>query len=226
MRTKATYGNSSEAGPVAYAPIMAAALSGATVPQLRHWRSPRTGPLLAPEISAESRIIYSFRDLLALRTFVHLRQNASLQRIRKAVGSLRDLGEIQHLASYQLVSDATGNIRLITGGDEIELARRPGQVLLAAMAEVIGPFPIRPGVVIPDLLKPRAHLSVDPETQGGFPVIAGTRVPYDAVASLMREDVAAEKISDYYPAVSAEAARDALDFALYVDSYGPASRAA
>jgi DNA-binding transcriptional MerR regulator len=81
---------------VAYAPTMAAALSGATVPHLRHWRNPRTGPLLAPEISAESRIIYSFRDLLALRTFVHLRQNASLQRIRKAVGSLRDLGEIQH----------------------------------------------------------------------------------------------------------------------------------
>jgi uncharacterized protein (DUF433 family) len=42
----------------------------------------------------------------------------------------------------------------------------------------------------------------------------------------MREDVATEKISDYYPAVSAEAARDALDFALYVDSYRPASRAA
>jgi uncharacterized protein (DUF433 family) len=132
----------------------------------------------------------------------------------------------QHLASYQLISDATGNIRLITGCDEIELARRPGQMLLAAMAEVIGPFPIRLGVVIPDLLRPRAHRSVDPETQGGFPVIAGTRAPYDTGASLMREDVAAEKISDYYPAVSAEAARDALDFALYVDSYGRASRAA
>ncbi len=105
---------------MAYPPTMAAALSGATVPQLRHWRSPRTGPLLGPEISAESRIIYSFRDLLALRTFVHLRQNASLQRIRKAVSSLRDFGEIQHLASYQLVSDAAGNIRLITGDDEIE----------------------------------------------------------------------------------------------------------
>jgi hypothetical protein len=87
---------------------MAAALPGATVPPLRHWRTPRTGPLLAPEISAESRIICSFRDLLALWTLVRFRQNAPLQRIRKAVGSLRDLGEIQHLASYQLVSDASG----------------------------------------------------------------------------------------------------------------------
>jgi hypothetical protein len=41
-----------------------------------------------------------------------------------------------------------------------------------------------------------------------------------------REDVPAEEISDYYPTVTAEAARDALDFSLYVDSYGLPSRAA
>jgi uncharacterized protein (DUF433 family) len=39
----------------------------------------------------------------------------------------------------------------------------------------------------------------------------------------MREDVPAEKVADYYPAVTADAARDALDFAMYVDSYGPAA---
>jgi uncharacterized protein (DUF433 family) len=64
---------------------------------------------------------------------------------------------------------------------------------------------------------------VDPGTQGGVPVISSTRVPYDAVASLMREDVPPEKISDYYPSVSVETARGALDFAMDVDSYGRAS---
>jgi uncharacterized protein (DUF433 family)/DNA-binding transcriptional MerR regulator len=214
---------------MAYATHMAAALSGATVSQLRHWRShnARTRPLLEPEVSPESRIIYSFRDLLALRTFVRLRQDASLQRIRRAVNSLRDLGEVEHLSRYQLVSDPSGNIRFITDEeDEIELARRPGQMLLVSMADVIEPFSVRPGVVVPALFKPRAHIAVDPDTQAGYPVIAGTRVPYDAVASLMREDVPAEKISDYYPTVSAEAARDALDFARYVDNYGPPPRAA
>ena len=206
---------------MAYAPSMAAALSGATVNQLRHWRNAKTGPLLAPEISSAPRIFYSFRDLLALRTFVHLRRDASLQKIRLAIGNLRNLGEIEHLASYELVSDARGNIQLVKNDDEaVDLVRRPGQrQLVVVMGDVIEPFPVRPGVVVPHLLKPRAHLSVDPETQGGIPVITGTRVPYDAVASLMREDVPADKVADYYPTVTADAARDALDFAMYVDSY-------
>jgi uncharacterized protein (DUF433 family)/DNA-binding transcriptional MerR regulator len=211
---------------VAYAPGMAAALSGATIHQLRHWRRPtKTGPLLAPEISAAPRVFYSFRDLLALRTFVHLRRNASLQKVRVAIGNLRDLGEVEHLASYSLVSDNRGNIQLVKGEEEaIDLVRQPGQrQLLVVMGDVIEPFPVRPGVVVPHLLRPRTHLSIDPETQGGIPVIAGTRVPYDAVAGLMRGDVPAEKVADYYPAVTAEAARDALDFAMYVDSYGPAA---
>jgi uncharacterized protein (DUF433 family)/DNA-binding transcriptional MerR regulator len=210
---------------MAYTSTMAAALSGATLNQLRHWRHPRTGPLLAPEISIAPRVFYSFRDLLALRTFVHLRRDASLQKIRLAISNLRDLGEIEHLASYQLVSDRSGNIQLIKGDKAaIDLVRHPGQTqLLVVMRDVIEPFPVRPGVVVPHLLRPRAHLSVDPDTQGGTPVIAGTRVPYDAVASLMREDVPAGNVAEYYPAVTATAARDALDFAMYVDSYGRAA---
>jgi uncharacterized protein (DUF433 family) len=181
---------------------------------------------LVPEISSHGQILYSFRDLLALRTFVRLREEASLQRIRQAVNSLRDLGWTAHLSSYLLVTDASGNIRLVTeDAEEVELARRPGQLLLR-MRDVIEPFSARPGVVIPDLLTPRPQIAVDPETQAGFPVIVGTRVPYDAVAALMRDNVPAEEISDYYPGVSADAARDALEFARYVDSYGPTSRAA
>jgi DNA-binding transcriptional MerR regulator len=79
---------------------MTAALSGATISQLRHWRSPRTGPLLAPEFATGPRVIYSFRDILALRTFVRMRENASLQKIRAAIGNLRDIGEADHLAAY------------------------------------------------------------------------------------------------------------------------------
>lgn len=208
---------------MAYTSTMAAALSGATSNQLRHWRrDARTGPLLQPEIAATPRVLYSFRDLLALRTFVHLRQNASLQKIRTAISNLRDLGELDHLAAYRLVSDSRGNIQLVQGRDAaIDLVRHPGQAqLLVVMGDVIEPFPVRPGVVVPHLLRPRPHLSVDPDTQGGIPVITGTRVPYDAVAALMRDNVPAEKIGDYFPSVSPPAAQDALDFAMYVDSYG------
>lgn len=207
---------------MAYGLGTTAALSGATIYQLRRWRRlAESDSLLAPETSAAPRILYSFRDLLALRTFVYLHRNASLQKIRGAIGNLRDLSEVEQTSSYSLVSDDCDDVRLIKDVAEgIDLVRRPGQRQFPVdMGNVIAPFPVRPGVVVPHLLRPRAHLSVDPETQGGIPVIAGTRVPYDTVASLMRGDVPAEKVSDYYPAVTAEAARDALDFAMNVDSY-------
>ena len=208
-----------------YATKMAAALSGATVSQLRHWRSARTGPLLSPELAAAPRVQYSFRDVLALRTFVRLRKDASLQKIRAAIGNLRVIGEVDHLASYRLVSDRAGNIQLLTGDEALSLGKNRGQMqLLAVIGDVIEPFAVRAGVLVPHLLRPRPRLSVDPETQGGTPVIAGTRVPYDAVAGLMRDGVPAERIREYYPSVEAAAAEDALDFARYVDSYDPATR--
>lgn len=155
---------------MAYATKMAAALSGATTHQLRHWRSPRTGPLLVPEIAATPRALYSFQDVLALRTFVKLRENASLQKIRAAIGHLRNLGEVGPLASYQLVSDRRGDIQLLTEDQAVNLTSKPGQLqLIAVIGDVIEPFAVRAGVVVPHLLHPRPLLAVDPETQGGTP---------------------------------------------------------
>lgn len=210
---------------MAYPTKTAAALSGATVSQLRHWRSPKTGPLLVPEIATSPKVLYSFRDVLALRTCVRLRADASLQKIRTAIGNLREIGEADHLAAYRLVSDKSGNIQLVGDSEAVSLGKNTGQMqLVAIIGEVIEPFAAREGVLVPHLLSPRTGLAVDPETQGGTPVIAGTRVPYDAVADLMRDGVPAERISDYYPMVDAAAANDALDFARYVDSYDPLSR--
>ncbi len=213
---------------MAYSTKMAAALTGASVSRLRHWRSPSTGPLLRPEIQSSPRAMYSFRDILALRTCMRLREYASLQRIRTAIGNLRDLGDRDHLASYTIVSDAAGNIQLITHREALDLTKYPGQQQLFALdiARVIESFSPRTGVLVPDLFQPRANVAVDPQMQGGFPVITGTRVPYDLVAGLVADGVPPEEISQYYPAVSATAARDAIDFARYVDSFEPTKRAA
>src|SRR6202034_4454003 len=109
---------------VAYPVKMAAALSGATVNQLRHWRSARTGPLLVPEIATTPKVLYSFKDVLALRTCVRLREDASLQKIRGAIQNLRNLGEADHLASYRLVSDRRGNIQLVSKDEIVDLGNR------------------------------------------------------------------------------------------------------
>lgn len=84
---------------MSYAPKLAAVLSGATIRQLAYWRKPGPDgqPILAPEYSATRPIDYSFRDVIALRTCVRLRQEASLQKIRRALDTLRvDLGQRDH----------------------------------------------------------------------------------------------------------------------------------
>lgn len=55
-------------------PVLAAALSGASTGQLAYWRSARTSePLLAPaHHQPGSRVSYSFRDIVAIRTHIYL----------------------------------------------------------------------------------------------------------------------------------------------------------
>lgn len=64
-----------------------------------------------------------------------------------------------------------------------------------------------------------AEVAVDLTRRPGRQVIAGTRVPYDMVASLLEDGVTAEEVAGFYPAVRATAARGALAFARYVDGY-------
>ncbi|MEI5097830.1 hypothetical protein RB200_03145 [Streptomyces sp. PmtG] len=50
-----------------------------------------------PEISSERPILHSFRDVVELRICVQLREEDSLQKIRRALNTLReDLGEWEH----------------------------------------------------------------------------------------------------------------------------------
>lgn len=208
---------------MAYSTRMAAALSGATPGQLRSWRQDRGhGPVLCPELAAKPAL-YSFRDVLALRAFAILRKDVSLQKIRQALATLKRFGEVEHLSGYSLVAEGDTIVLVGAGHDEhaTDLVRHPGQRVIATMADILQEFAPRAGVVVPHLLQPKQHVSVDPETQGGQPVITGTRVPFDAVAELVDDGVPPEKIADYYPGVTADAARDAVSFALYVDSYSP-----
>lgn len=204
-----------------YAPHMAAALSGATIRQLAHWRKATAkNAVLVPEVSSARPILYSFRDVVALRTCVFLRKEASLQKIRRAIGNLRSIGEVHHLSQYTLVSiDGGDSIALVTSENAVDLVKEPGQIYMAAMSDVLGPFRNKSEVAIPALLHPRDHIEVDPEIRLGHPVITGTRVPYETVAGLVADGVPAGEIETYYPSVGTEAARDAVDFAVYVDSW-------
>ncbi len=203
---------------MAYRPRMAAALSGATVAQLSYWRN-GDQQLLVPEVSRTNPVLYSFRDIVALRTFVYLRGKRSLQTIRKALNQLQEIGESEHLSSYRLVEQGRRSIALIypSGDAAVDLVEQPGQhVTVIKLGEVLRSFPLDDFEVV-DLLHPQKRISVDPAVRRGHPVVAGTRIGYDLVAGLVRDGVPPEEIKDFYPGVSAAAARDAVSFADYVD---------
>ncbi|TWD80345.1 uncharacterized protein (DUF433 family) [Kribbella amoyensis] len=213
---------------MAYRPQLAAALSGASVGQLAYWRRADgpAGALLVPETSS-SPLLYSFRDVVALRTAVYLRERLSLQRIRRALGSLRDLGEVDHLSSYQLLAQGHSVVLVPQDGPSVDLVERPGQqVTTVVLAEVLRPFTTSGDITVPDLLHPRRSLRVDPDVRGGHPTISGSRVPFDLVAALVRDGVPVDEVGEYYPGVTADAADDALDFANYVERYNRAPAAA
>jgi uncharacterized protein (DUF433 family)/DNA-binding transcriptional MerR regulator len=207
---------------MSFTPVVAAALSGASTRQLAYWRSARTSePLLAPAHHApRARVSYSYRDVVALRTFVYLRsRDVPLQRIRKAVASLRRLGHDEHLSEYALVAMGHDVVLRISADEAVDLTRMPGHGVLAHMVDVLGPFKNMLAQDVVDLRRPKPGISVDPQVRGGFPVMEGTRVPYDLVSSLLDDGLALPAIREVYPSVSVEAARGAADFARYVDSF-------
>jgi uncharacterized protein (DUF433 family)/DNA-binding transcriptional MerR regulator len=213
---------------MSYPPVVVAALSGASLRQLSYWRSPRSGasPLLAPQIHQRgSWVAYSFQDVVVLRTFVYLRaRRVPLQRVRKAVQHLREMGETEHLSSYRLAALGRDVVWKVTGQSAVDLTGEPGQQVIAEMVDILAAFPSAQHREVVPLLRPKPGVAVDPEVRGGYPVIEGTRVPYDVVAALVEDGLAPEDVSDFYPSVGPDAALGALAFARYVDEYrGPAT---
>jgi uncharacterized protein (DUF433 family) len=201
---------------MAYEPRMASALSGATLAQLAYWRNGEQ-QLLIPEVSATRPIFYSFRDLVALRTFVYLREKRPLQTIRRALGNLREIGETAHLSEYKLVAQGRRSVALVHAEGAVDLVETPGQQLtVIKLGDILQSFPLS-DIEVPNLGQPRRRISVNPSVRRGHPVVAGTRVSYELVAGLVRDGVPAEQVKDFYPGVSAAAAQDAASFADYVD---------
>ena len=199
---------------------VAAALTGATIGQLVYWRIGRGvyEPMLVPEYRAGKEWLYSFRDLIALRTVVYLRERVSLQKIREATRTLERIGDADHLSNYALYAPADSVVWAHPDGDHVDLVDQPGQLRAhAVMSDVFGPFRTDKGALVIPFREPFPHIEVDPELRGGYPVVAESRVPYHLVASLVRDGVPPDAIREIYPSVDADGARDAVRMADYMD---------
>lgn len=190
-------------------------LTGASPSQLAYWR--RTS-LLTPEVERRPAALYSFRDLIALRTFVRLREATSLQSIRRALSELDRMDLTEHPAHYQLVSHGN-SIVLVEDDRQVDLVAQPGQEVLANLANIFAPFTNRQGRVVVDFRRPRRHLEVREHRMGGWPTIGGTRIPYETIAELAADgSVDPDDVRHYYPTVNAAAVEDAVSFAQEVNN--------
>lgn len=200
---------------------IASVLTGASPRQLAYWRKATASapPLLVPAAKRSGRYLYSWSDVVALRSIVYLRQEKSLHKIRRAVGTLRTLeaGEWDHLARYHLVSTPTTIVVKTPAAQLLDLEHKPGTVLEEIlMADVLEPFETQEGTAVPAMRAPRPHLVIDPHLLGGYPVIAGSRVPFDLVAGLADEGAKPAEIVQMFPSVSKRAIPDAREFARQV----------
>jgi uncharacterized protein (DUF433 family) len=197
---------------------LAVTLSGATVDQLAYWRRPTPShpPLLEPDAKRSGRYLYSWADVVALRSIVYLRQERSLPRIRTAVATLRRLeaDDFQHLADYKLVMTGSSIVVKTHTGELLDHEARPGTVMHEILlADVLRGFKTADGRRVPALPAPRPQLSIHPGVLGGYPVVAHTRVPYDVVASLADDGYTEAEIIEIYPSVRTGSVSDARDFA-------------
>src|SRR5664280_3767450 len=157
---------------MAFPPEVAAALSGASVRQLSYCRLAKSDePLLAPEFhESRSRVSYSFRDVVALRAFVFLRsRRVSLRRVRKAVKSLRSLGETEHLSRYRLVAVGKDVVWRVSDEEAGALTGAPGQLVIAEMVDILAAFTNMWGRNVVPLCEPTPGVRVDPDIRGGVP---------------------------------------------------------
>ncbi|WP_016690848.1 DUF433 domain-containing protein [Rhodococcus rhodochrous] len=188
---------------------LTAALTGASVNQLRRWS--RDG-LIVPEIHEKRPMLYSFRDLVALRSVCFLRSEVSLQKIKRAFQNLPDHELMEHPAEYRFATDGR-TVVVWTEDRFMDLVDNPGQFDLVSIDDVYRSFTNRQQRRVVDFKRPRTNLEVNPQRMGGWPTVAGTRVPFDTIANLVADgDISAEEVSEYYPHVHPTAVADAVSF--------------
>nr|WP_227838328.1 DUF433 domain-containing protein [Nocardia aurantia] len=149
-----------------------------------------------------------------------LRGEVSLQKVRRAFRSLKNLDLTDHPSRYKLVTDHD-SIFLVEDDGATDLVRRPGQQVLVELDDVLAPFINLRKERVVDFRRPRPHLQVREARAGGWPTIADTRVPFDTIARLVAGgDIDPSEVKRFYPGVDAEAVADAVSFQQQIERIG------
>lgn len=203
----------------AYLTDRAAALSGVPRSTVHYWAR---HSILAPSISAEKPLMWSYVDLVRLRIIYWLRQPKTLAEsltippskmstIRSALDQLRtlDLGMLDEAGNPRLVVDASGNVAVRDDSGALSDAKK-GQLLMPCV-DVIAPFDTSVGTRGPDLRAPRPSLRIVPGKLAGEPHVANTRLETLAIAALSGRGFTVSQVCDFYPFAGKDAVEQAID---------------
>jgi uncharacterized protein (DUF433 family) len=193
----------------AYPAERAAGLSGVPWSTVHYWAR---NEILVPSISATRIKLWSYTDLMGLRTIYWLRRRkvtregwdiprTAMPAIRHALHALAelDLALWTEDGRPSVRVDLHGEIHIITAEGPESLTRaRP---LDPDMLDLIAPFEESKTTRGPDLQAPRPNLRIVPGKLSGSPHIAHTRIETIAIASLTDRGFDSAKIEELYPGV-------------------------
>lgn len=203
----------------AYSAERAAALSGVPKSTVHYWA--RTD-VLVPSISPERVKLWSFPDLMGLRTIYWLRQDKALDEghdipkttmraVRAALADLRDL-QVElwnEEAGPSVAVDRAGRIHV--RGTNTVVSAEGDRALGPDLLDLVAPFRTREGLRGPNLFAPRPRLRIVPGKLAGSPHVERSRVETQALAALADRDLPLAKIYKLYPSLAPEAVSEALD---------------
>ncbi len=99
-------------------------------------------------------------------------------------------------------------------GTSVNLVKQPGQYELFDFEDIVKAFTGYKDREVLNLRNPLGEITIDSKVRGGWPVLSGTRVGYDDVASYVEDgSYTAEEVRKHlFPTLSAKQVRDAIEF--------------
>jgi len=215
----------------AYSADRAAALSGVPRRTIYHWA--RKGHLV-PSVS-QSPLLWSYTDLLALRTLYWLRQPkrafdrevpaTSMGKVRRALDEIKKLNLDVFEGDRPIVAvTLKGEITIDFHALPLQVVE--GQYLERDLVDLIGPFKGLEGIEGPDLAWPRPTVQILPRKISGATHIAGTRLPTQAVSALADRGFTVDQLAGIYPFVSRDSLSDSIDLERQLQQNASLRRAA
>jgi uncharacterized protein (DUF433 family) len=203
----------------AYRAERAAALSGVPWSTVHQWA--RTG-VLVPSVSPVRLKLWSYTDLMGLRTIYWLRKRkvgtegseippSTLDAVRVALNMLAEL-------DLELWTEEGGPSVRVDGSGRIFVETQDAGPTTAGglrpldpdWLDLTAPFET-PVTRAPDLVKPRPHLRIVPGKLSGSPHIFHTRIETITIAALADRGFDSAKIQKLYPKVRPVALLEAVD---------------